>query len=246
MDNYKRFSDMDTTVYANSSRVKKRVRHSARAVRKVNKLSVAKWIAAAVLVVTFTVLTEVLKKPDLTLFFILGVGLIVLFHKEFSIRQYSKTYLKGWQPWVWTVVTVALLYGAEQLKNYLLWNVFVTSKPGIISLYWKENYPGVAFYAITMIIILPLAENLFFRKAMLASSNKLILVLMTFVSLAVRGLLYAHGFTGILSYAIVAVPLTLVFLKTKNVYITLTAQIIISAYVVIPDIVYYVARLMLR
>lgn len=239
---------MDTTIYASHAASKKKVRSSASAAinRKVNKLVVAKWIVAIGLVVAFTVLTEVLKKPDLALFFGLGVGLIALFHKGFSIRQYGKSFISSWTFWAWTAVSVALLYGAEQLKNYLLWNVFVGNKPEIISLYWKENYFGVAFYAITMILVLPLAENLFLRKGLLATNNKALLVVLTIASLAIRGLFYAHGLTGIVSYALVAVPLTVVFLITKNMYITLTAQIVMSAYVVIPDIVYYIARLMLR
>jgi hypothetical protein len=97
-----------------------------------------------------------------------------------------------------------------------------------------------------MIIILPLAENLFICKGLLSGKNKIALFVLAIAGLFVRGLFYAHGFYGILSYAVVAIPIVLVYLKTKNMYITLTAQIIVSAYLFIPDIAYDVARLMLR
>ena len=124
--------------------------------------------------------------------------------------------------------------------------MFVGQNSGIIQIWQKENYIGVVFYAITMIIILPLAENLFICKGLLSGKNKIALFVLAIAGLFVRGLFYAHGFYGILSYAVVAIPIVLVYLKTKNMYITLTAQIIVSAYLFIPDIAYDVARLMLR
>lgn len=237
---------MDTTVYASRTAVKKRTRTSSKAVHKINKLTIVKWIVAVALIVGFTILTEVVAKPDIFMFFALGAGLIILFHKGFSIKKYGRNFISGWQFWVWTAVSVALLIGADQLKKYMLWTMFVGQNSGIIQIWQKENYIGVVFYAITMIIILPLAENLFICKGLLSGKNKIALFVLAIAGLFVRGLFYAHGFYGILSYAVVAIPIVLVYLKTKNMYITLTAQIIVSAYLFIPDIAYDVARLMLR
>ena len=73
---------MDTTVYASRTAVKKRTRTSSKAVHKINKLTIVKWIVAVALIVGFTVLTEVVAKPDIFMFFALGAGLIILFHKR--------------------------------------------------------------------------------------------------------------------------------------------------------------------
>lgn len=237
---------MDTTVYASRTAVKKRTRTSAKAVHKINKLTIAKWIVTVALIVAFTVITEVAAKPDIFMFLALGVGLIVLFHKGFSLNKYGRSFISGWQFWAWTAVSVALLIGADQLKKYMLWTLFAGQNSGIIQIWQKENYLGVVVYALTLIIILPIAENLFLCKGLLASKNKIALFVLAIGGLFVRGLFYAHGFYGILSYAVAAIPIVLVYLKTRNMYITLTAQIIVSAYLFIPDIAYDVARIMLR
>lgn len=237
---------MDTTVYTSSSAVKKREHHSAPAAKKVNKLTIAKWVAAAALVIAFTVSTEVIKHPGLFLYVILAAGLIVLFHKEFSIKAFGKTYISGWKPWAWTAVCALLAFGAVQLKTYILWDLFFGKDPGLISLFLKENYFEEAFYAITMMVLLPVAENLFLRKGLLSGNNKALMVVFTIVSLVGSAILFAHGIPGIVYYVILAAPFTAVYLITKNVYITITAQIIISAYIYIPDIAYDIARMMLR
>lgn len=238
---------MDTTVYAGTRPMKRKRRTPARTMSKAtSRIVYAKWIVAVALVIAFSVITEVVNNPDFAIFFAMCVGLIALFHKGFSIRRYGRNLISGWKFWALTALSVALMFGAEQLKTYLLWTVFSGKNVDIIQLCWKESYLVVAFYAVTMIVIVPLAENLFLRKGMLACNNRLILAVMVIVSLLVRGLFYAHGIVGIISYAVAALPLTVIFLKTRNIYITLTAQIIISAYLVIPDIVYDVARLMLR
>ena len=72
------------------------------------------------------------------------------------------------------------------------------------------------------------------------------MVVFTIVSLVGSAILFAHGIPGIVYYVILAAPFTAVYLITKNVYITITAQIIISAYIYIPDIAYDIARMMLR
>ena len=237
---------MDTTVYTSSSAVKKREHHSAPAAKKVNKLTIAKWVVAAILLIAFTVSTEMIKLPGLFLYIIFAVGLIVLFHKEFSFKAYGKTYISGWKPWVWTAVCALLAFGVLQFKDYILWQMFFGKIPGINLPVLKENYVEEAFYAITMIVLLPLAENLFLRKGLLSRDNKAVVAVLAIVSIAGSAIICAHGLPGIVFYALLAVPFTAVFLITKNVYITITAQIIISAYMYIPDIAYDIARMMLR
>lgn len=250
---------MDTTVYTSSSAAKKRVSSSAAhksdnankintvaKTKEISKATIAKWVVAVVLFVAFTVSTELIMHPGLYLYTVLALGLIILFHKEFSIKAFGKTYISGWMPWVWTAVCALLAFGAVQLKTYILWNLFAGKNSGLISLYLKENYFEEALFAITMIVLLPVAENLFLRKALLSSDNKIAVVLFTIVSLLGSAVFFAHGLPGIIYYVILAAPFTAVYLITKNIYITITAQIIISAYIYIPDIAYDIARMMLR
>ena len=84
------------------------------------------------------------------------------------------------------------------------------------------------------------------KLSFLSSDNKIAVVLFTIVSLLGSAVFFAHGLPGIIYYVILAAPFTAVYLITKNIYITITAQIIISAYIYIPDIAYDIARMMLR
>lgn len=250
-DNAKKMSSVGKTRDISKAKSVSKAKNISRAkelskTKEISKAVIAKWVIAAVLVIAFTVSTEVINHPGLYLYSILAVGLIILFHKEFSIKAYGKTYITSWKPWVWTAVCALIAFGAVQLKTYILWTLFSGKNIGLISLYLKENYFEEAVFAITMIVLLPIAENLFLRKAMLSSNNKALVAALTVVSLVGSAIFFAHGIPGIIYYVILAAPFTVVYLITRNVYITITAQIIIAAYIYIPDIAYDIARMMLR
>lgn len=245
-DSVKKVNSAGKARQISKAKVNTKTREVSKA-NEISKLTIAKWVVAVALVVAFTVSTELIKHPGLFLYSLLALGLIILFHKEFSIKAYGKTYLSGWKPWAWTAGCAILAFGAVQLKTYILWTLFAGQNSGLISLFLKENYFEEAGFAITMIVLLPLAENLFLRKGLLScTNNRGVIAALTVVSLIGSAILFAHGLPGIIYYVILAAPFTAVYLITKNIYITITAQIIISAYIYIPDIAYDIARMMLR
>ena len=88
------------------------------------------------------------------------------------------------------------------------------------------NLSSLFAFAMTTIILPPIAEELFYRKAMIMFDNKSLLLLTSVIGILLYASVHSLKFLGLLISSIWAIPLTLSYIKYKNIYIPMTAHFI--------------------
>ena len=173
------------------------------------------------------------------------VGLIVWFRKGFSPSQFLKgignvRYLVG------VLLTAAGLYLCYQLTDLLSEKIFMTTAEGTIGIVYYTTLELLLF-SLSTIFLMPIAEELFFRKALVCMTEGLGFFLLTAcVSTMLYALSRAHGWLGVMEYVIIGLPLLLSYVLTRNIYVPILAHTIVLLIIKVPNIVYDFARMMLR
>ena len=101
-------------------------------------------------------------------------------------------------------------------------------------------------YATMMIIMKPVAEELFFRKAIISFGSKKRVFVLVVVSLLLCAVSRAHGVLGIAEWILMAIPVTVAYVVTRNIYISVMAHVAFEFYDNIYSIVYAIGRIMNR
>ena len=97
-----------------------------------------------------------------------------------------------------------------------------------------------------MIIMKPVAEELFFRKAIIAFGSKKRVFALAVASLLICAVSRAHGVLGIAEWMLMAIPVTVAYVVTRNIYISVMAHVAFEFYDNIYSIVYAIGRIMNR
>lgn len=150
--------------------------------------------------------------------------LYFIVRKEFSIQEWFKNLKKGkefWLPVLFTSLGFILAFGI----TIFLENSFPSFNAGMIGLK-RDTWFRLIIFAISTIILPPITEELFYRKSLIDYRNNKWMIITTSISI----LLYAseHSLSpwGILLTSIWAIPLSISYIKTKNVYVPMTAHFI--------------------
>ena len=173
------------------------------------------------------------------------VGLIIWFRKDFSIPRYLKgignvRYLVG------VVLTAAGLYLCYQFTDLLSEKIFMTTAEGTIGIVYYTTFELLLF-SVSTIFLMPIAEELFFRKAMVCMTEGLGFFMLTAcVSTMLYALSQAHGWLGVMEYIIIGLPLLLSYVLTRNIYVPILAHTIVLLIIKVPNFAYDFARMMLR
>ena len=197
----------------------------------------------------FVIATTILPKQAFTLFFVFYLGLLIYFyyfHKQFSFRKFARNLTRINSFWLPVALTFVGLMLANDLKNKVIQPYFATVKDGTVSIITKNDLLPTFFYAIMMIIMKPVAEELFFRKAIISFGSKKRVFVLTLVSLVLCAVTRAHGFLGIAEWILIAIPVTIAYVVTRNIYISVMAHVAFEFYDNIYSIVYAVGRIMNR
>ena len=80
--------------------------------------------------------------------------------------------------------------------------------------------------AASTIILPPIVEEVFYRKNLTSFKNGEILILTTLFSMFAYALEHTFTIWGIFLCMIWALPLSISYIKTKNIYVTMTAHFI--------------------
>jgi membrane protease YdiL (CAAX protease family) len=119
-------------------------------------------------------------------------------------------------------------------------------KDGTVQIIYHNELFPTFIYAIMMIIIKPVAEELFFRKGIIRFGSKKKVLAFTVMSLVLCALSRAHGLLGIAEWILMALPVTIAYVATRNIYISVLAHVIFEFYDNIYSVVYTFARIFNR
>ncbi len=187
-------------------------------------------------------------KPFKTLyiFFVFYLVLAVYFARDFSFKEYSRNFKslkKFWIPVAFTIVGAQIAY---MVKMNLIQANFIGILDGTYGITWENSYIGELLYAITILFLCPVSEELFFRKAIMCFDSATCALLTFVLGVVLCGLSYAYLPLGIVEAMVLSFPYAIAFFCTRNIYVPITVHMLFMMYQHIPSIVYDVARISLR
>ena len=160
--------------------------------------------------------------------FYLGIILFFVIKKQFSFSNLVKNLRFGkqfWQPVVYTILGLILAFAITSLLERILPNL----DDGMIGLQYDTWFKLILF-AVSTILLPPVAEELFYRKAMINFKNMNILLVTTLVSAFLYALEHSLSWFGIIMCMIWAIPFSISYIKTKNVYVPMMAHLIVNIF----------------
>ncbi len=193
--------------------------------------------------------TIIMPKQAFHLFFTFYLGLLIYyyyFHKQFSFRKFARNLKRIKTFWIPVAITFVGMLIANYIKNYVLQSHFSMVRDGTVSIITRNDIIPTIFYAIMMIIMKPVAEELFFRKAIISFGSKKRVFMLTIVSLLLCAVSRAHGLLGVAEWMIMAIPVTIAYVITRNIYISVMAHVIFEFYDNAYSIIYAIGRIMNR
>lgn len=160
--------------------------------------------------------------------FIFYLGIIIYFLAlgDFSFTNIAKNLKCGkkfWIPVLWTAVSMITAF----LLSAFISSLFPNVDDGMFGLD-RDSWPKLILFAISTIIFPPIAEETFYRQACVRFDNKIVLFISSLLGMILYLLEHSIALLGIIETMIVAVPLTISYIKTRNVYVTITAHFIVN------------------
>lgn len=144
--------------------------------------------------------------------------------KDFSITKWWNSLKGGSTFWKQVILTIFFFVLAFIFTNFLE-NMLPHLNAGMIKLR-ADNYLKLTLFTVSTIILAPILEELFYRKNLIYFKNRKILILTTIFSMFLYALEHAFTIWGIFLCMIWALPLSISYIKTKNIYVTITAHFI--------------------
>ena len=193
--------------------------------------------------------TIFLPKQTLYLFFVFYLGILYYFYyqyKQFSFRKLHKNFGRIVTFWIPVVLTFFGLYLADYIKTEFVPTLFPGVKDGTVQIIYHNELMPTLMYAIMMIVLKPVAEELFYRKAIIKFGSRKKVFAFTVLSLLLCALSRAHGLLGIAEWILMALPVTIAYVATRNIYISLMAHVLFEFYDNIYSVVYTIARIFNR
>lgn len=158
--------------------------------------------------------------------FFFYLSLLIYFHmrKDFSLREWLSHLKSGKAFWKQVVVT-ALFFLLAFLVTIVLESVFPDYRTGMIGLK-RDNWLKLILFSISTILFPAVTEETFYRKNLISFQNKGILFASTVFSMFLYALEHSLTIWGIFLTMIWALPLSISYIKTKNIYVPMTAHFI--------------------
>ena len=114
--------------------------------------------------------TIFLPRQTLYLFFVFYLGILYYFYyfyKQFSFRKLHKNFGRVVTFWIPVLLTFFGLFIADYLRTEVIPTLFPGTKDGLVQIIYHNELLPTLMYAIMMIVLKPVAEELFFRKALI-------------------------------------------------------------------------------
>lgn len=147
-----------------------------------------------------------------------------LIKKDFSMNEWLKNIKSGKKFWKQVIITIIFFIFAFGL-TIVFENTFSNFNAGMIALE-RDSWLKLIIFSISTIIFPAITEETFYRKNMISFKSKSLLVITTILSMILYALEHSLTIWGILLTMIWALPLSISYIKTKNIYVPMTAHFI--------------------
>ena len=161
--------------------------------------------------------------------------------KDFSIKEWYNAIKSGKKFFIQVILTVVFISIAFYF-TIILENIFPSLSNGMILLR-ADNWLKLILFLFSVIIFPPIVEETFFRQNLISFKNNKILIFTTFLSMFLYALEHSLRLWGIFLCMIWALPFSVSYIKTRNIYVPMTAHLICNLIingVLIIDVIKYI------
>ena len=144
--------------------------------------------------------------------------------KEFSLKNWMSNLKSGKAFWKAVIFTALGFIGAFVITT-ILESIFPDFNTGMIGLR-RNSWITLIVFAVSTILLPPIVEETFYRKSIISFENKSVLIVTTVLGMVLYALEHSLTIWGIFLTMIWALPLSVSYIKTKNVYVPMTAHFI--------------------
>lgn len=166
----------------------------------------------------------------LFLYFIIG--------KDFSFASWWQNIKEGGRFW-FSVCFASLLLAIGFFGTSILRDLFPAVCDGFIRLKIDGIF-DLVFFVSNFVFLVPIVEELFFRYCLISTEHRNFTGITLVLSLIFYGFSHGVSFWGIVITTLWALPLSIVYIKTRNVYLTITAHLFVNVIGVIPFLIFYI------
>ena len=156
--------------------------------------------------------------------FYLILAIYFWYRKDFSLKEWLHNLKSGKKFWKYVILTALGFIGAFVITA-VLESMFSELNTGMIGLR-RNSWITLIIFAMSTILLPPIVEEIFYRKNMISFENKVVLIITTLLGMLMYAFEHSIAVWGILLTMIWALPLSISYIKTKNVYVPMTAHFI--------------------
>jgi membrane protease YdiL (CAAX protease family) len=156
------------------------------------------------------------------LVFFLGLAVYFFVQSDWRFSEWKNELKQGkkfWLPVLFTALGMGAMFGLSTSIAML----FPNTDSGM-SVYSVNNWSTLIAFAFTTIILPPIAEEVFYRKSIIAFNSKTVTIISSIVSVFLFAGVHSLLPFGFLQACLWGVPFTIAYVKTKNVYVCMTAH----------------------
>jgi membrane protease YdiL (CAAX protease family) len=147
-----------------------------------------------------------------------------LISTDLSLKEWFRSFKSGRKYWIQVLLTLLGFVLAFALTR-MLEGFFPNFDTGSIGLR-RDSWLTLTVFTISTIFLPAVTEETFYRKNMILFDSKKAIILTTFFSMLLYALEHSLSFWGIFLTMIWALPLSFSYIKTRNIYVVMTAHFI--------------------
>ena len=157
-------------------------------------------------------------------FFYLILAVYFWCKKDFSFKEWIHNLRSGKKFWK-NVAFTSLGFICAFAITSTLEGVFPNWDTGMIGLR-RDSWLTLIIFALSTILLPSIAEEAFFRKSLISFKSKSVLIFTTIVSMFMYALEHSLTVWGVFLTMLWALPLSVSYIKTRNIYVPMTAHFI--------------------
>lgn len=181
-------------------------------------------ITVELLFIASCILTKESQKLYTNFLFYFLLAVYFFMRKDVSFKEWREA-LKGGKTFLKQVLLTILLMCLAFAATGFLETLFPHFNKGMFLLKVK-NFPELLLFLCSTILLPPVVEETFYRKNMISFKSGKTIFITTVFGMFFYALEHALAPWGIFLCMIWALPLSISYMKTKNVYVPMTAHLV--------------------
>lgn len=155
-------------------------------------------------------------------FFYVLLFVYFLISKDLNLKEWFLSFRSGKKYWIQVLLTF-LGFMLAFILTTILEGIFPGLETGTINLR-RDTWLTLGVFAISTILFPAITEETFYRKNLILFDSKKTVIITTILSMFLYACEHSLAPWGIFLTMIWALPLSLSYIKTRNIYIVMTAH----------------------